>query len=213
MSVPEHPFATRPIVDLQMFKGVPYPADVCYQRLLITGPPGTGKSTHVRRIRGWFEEGYIDLSQPRWWTSRDLAMRPREVHLGFPFNGFERALSVFDAGWLNARPRPLPDLRRILLPPTKKHWFSVNWRGRYVFEFLLPDAAQVLEWRRRRAAEGTHPVDFGLDRDQIERQLQVFRHGAWALHGGGVRVILRAGSDAPPRCFDSAPGAAAQPPP
>lgn len=68
-------------------KGITFPEFVSFRQLLITGPPGAGKSTMIRNLGGWSEEGYIDLSLNRWWTAQSLSLRPREIHLGFPFKG------------------------------------------------------------------------------------------------------------------------------
>ena len=202
------PFASEAIADLQSFNGVSYPLGVRFRQLLVTGPPGSGKSTRVAQIKGWPEEGGIDLSAPRWWTSRDLAVRPREVHLALPLAGFEHGMTVFDPQW---QKQPLPQLEpeRIQIPPPKRHFLSVDWRNRYLFEFLLPPAETILAWRLQRRGREYHPADDTLDDavdngrslGTIEAQVARYRQAALTLHRHGMQVILRQGDDDSPHRF------------
>jgi hypothetical protein len=186
-------FETESIVDLQQYRGIAFPADMKLHQLLVTGPPGSGKSTLIRKVGGWPEEGYIILSANRWWAARMLSLRPREVHLGFPFLGFEEAMTIFDSEWMEAHSDPVLDLDRIRIPPPKRRFYQRNWRGRYVYEFLLPPAHWVFEQRQMRARRKTHRVDERLDLELVERQLETLWMGARYLAHMGLNLYVREG--------------------
>jgi energy-coupling factor transporter ATP-binding protein EcfA2 len=192
---------TQPIEALQHFKGIDFPGDIRFGQILVTGPPGAGKSTLIVRLGGWSEEGYLDLGRKHWWRSEILSVRPREIHLGLPFRGLANAVSVFDAEFLDRDPLPPVDFDRIVLPPRKRFFFSVDWYRRYVFEFLLPPAEVVFERRTERARHSTHPVDAQLSLEICAAQLDVFRRVAEYLHQQGFKVYLREGMDGRPRRF------------
>ena len=80
------------------------------------------------------------------------------MHLSLPFVGRAEALPLFHEDWL-AHWRELSlDLSRILVPPAARRFFSVNWRSRFGFVFLLPPMKSSRR-SRERAKLGTHPID------------------------------------------------------
>ncbi len=190
--------STEFIETLQKFKGIDFPSDIRFRQILVTGPPGAGKSTLIRRLGGWSEEGYLDLARKHWWRSEILSVRPREIHLGMPFLGLENSVAVFDTQFLDRDPLPALDLERIVLPPHKRFFLSVDWYRRYVFEFLLPPAQIIFQRRTERARHSTHPVDEQLSLDICIVQIEVFRRLAEYLHQNGFYVYLREGTETPP---------------
>lgn len=192
----------EPARDVQIIRGVCFPAWVKLGRLLVTGPPGSGKTTLINRLRGWPEEGYIDLTLKGWWKAQSLALRPREIHLGLPFEGFDDGLALFEPDWLKDWQRLSVNFDHIRYPPYKAYPWSVDWRARYEFEFLLPSAEQIFDWRRARALRGTHPVDSNLDLEHIRHQVSLFALTAQHFHRHGMRVYVRRESnDWAPWCF------------
>lgn len=175
---------------LQNIRGVDLPIGLAFVQLLITGPPGAGKTFYINKIHGWPNEGYIDLTRKGWWKDKTLIYRPREIHLGLPFEGFSHALTVFDPEWCNAEPPLCLQLERIQLPPEGQRIMQGNWRQRYIFEFLLPKPDVIFKQRQERKAEGYFPVDEVMTLDMVKRQVAVYQelvlYLCWVCLVGGV---------------------------
>ncbi|MBF0380945.1 MAG: serine/threonine protein phosphatase [Magnetococcales bacterium] len=182
-------------------KGVSFPEKLGLSHLVVTGPPGVGKSTLMGKIGGWPQEGYVDLSMDKWWRSPALSYRPREVHLGFPFEGVENGLAVFDDEWLEAYKSLKLDFDRIKIPPNQNWFLSPDWKSRYVFEFLLPPPKNLLDMRKERKRRGTHLVDKELTLDQVSCQVAIYWAAALHLHRSGLNIYVREGYTANLHCF------------
>ncbi len=174
------------------------PIGLEYLQLIVTGPPGAGKSYYINQIGGWPNEGYIDLTQKGWWKDQTLIYRPREVHLGLPFAGHKEALTVFDKEWLENDPVPTLELNRIKLPPTGEGFLQTNWRQRYIFEFLFPDADLIFNRRKARKKQGYFPVDKNLTLEIVQKQVAAYQEVALYLHRAGMNIYLRSGLDSKP---------------
>lgn len=188
----------EPIEELQNIRGIDLPIGLEFLQLVVTGPPGAGKSYYIEQIGGWPNEGYLDLTQKGWWKDQSLVYRPREVHLGLPFHGTSEALTVFDEEWLNSDPPLELDYRKIVFPPPRKGLLQTDWRNRYIFEFLIPRPSVIYEQRLARQSQGYFPVDDNLSLDMVKRQVDVYREIALYLHRGGLSVYVRKGLDKPP---------------
>jgi len=200
----------EPIKDLQVIRGVELPIGLEFLQLVVTGPPGAGKSYYIEQIKGWPNEGYLDLSQKGWWKDQSLIYRPREVHLGLPFVGIKESLTVFDKEWLKSGTPLELEPSRIVLPPEKKYSFQTNWRTRYIFEFLIPGPSTIYDQRMARQDDGYFPVDEKLTIEMVRQQVAVYREVALYLHRAGLNVYLRKGLHKPPMFF-AEPGIASVP--
>jgi hypothetical protein len=192
------------VPNLRPIKGVPYPVDVSFRHLIVTGPPGCGKSSRIEELGGWPGEAFLDLTRAGWWRDRNLATRPREVHLGFPFAGHREGLALFEEAQ-EGTPELIFEPQRVRLPPMRQTVRPMDWQRRFLLEFLLPPAKKVLAVRRERAAEGTHPVDQEIYREQIEHQLELYFRVAEIFHNAGFRVLVRDDFEANPRVFPDPP--------
>jgi hypothetical protein len=192
-----------PVPDLKSVKGLLLPASVRFRQIVATGPPGAGKSHFIRKLGGWPEEGYIDLTLKNWWRAQPLTLRPREVNLGFPFVGHSRALTVFDKEFLDAEVALEIDESRVLYPPRRRHILSTGWRARYAFFFLMPPAQRVLAGRLGRVNEGVHPVDANVTLAEIERQLALYRRAVLLFHRAEMTSFVIEDFDASPKVLGS----------
>ncbi|MDU9049983.1 MAG: metallophosphoesterase [Candidatus Electrothrix sp. Rat3] len=190
-----------PINKLQNIRGVDLPVGLTFVQLLVTGPPGVGKTFYIKKIHGWPNEGYIDLTRKGWWKDKTLIYRPREIHLGLPFEDFPQALTVFDSEWKDAEKPLRLQLERIQLPPEGYDFLQSNWRQRYIFEFLLPKPDVIFKQRQERKSEGYFPVDEVMTLDMVKRQVAVYQEIVLYLHRVKMQVYIREALDQPPMCI------------
>lgn len=188
------------VENLVLIKGVQYPEGVDFRQILVTGPPGCGKTSLMTQIGGWPEEGYLDLGQKNWWRSPILTFRPREIHFGIPFYGHDESLTVFEPAWLES-PTPI-DFRRIRSPKEDPGLLRTDWREKYVFDFLLPNPEIIYEKRQERISEGSFPVDKNISLEQIRIQVSVYEELAVFFHQQGWKVFIRNSFGGAPRTIE-----------
>ena len=195
----------KEIAEVHIIRGVAFPAKVDIHKLIVTGPPGSGKSTLLHAVGGWPEEGYLDISSPDWWRSPVLVHKPRELHFGLPFVGYEEAIPVYDIKTLDDPSYLELDLLRIPLPPAGGGLLAANFRRKLCFEFLLPLPETLFERRRKRAKNLTHHVDLGLTLEQVREEYNFLLLLAHFFYSSGMNVHIRQESDGPPLLFDEPP--------
>lgn len=194
-------FELEEIKDIEMIADVPFPKGIKTRRLIITGTPGSGKSTLLQKLKGWPEEGYLDISSKDWWLSSALQHKPREIHFGLPYFGHERSFPVYDTESLNEMSRLELDIFRIPLPPPKQGPLSPDWRNKFVFEFQVLPAEKVFAYRQERGKRGTHHVDSGLTLARVEEEVNIYRSLALFFHRAGWNVYVRDNYNGAPKRF------------
>lgn len=177
--------------EIKTINGVSFPKDVDLHKLIISGPPGSGKTTILKSIRGWPEEGYLDLSSKNWWKSPNLAHKPRELHFGLPFKGYQHAVPVYDIQSLDHFSYLELDLFRILLPQPKQNFLSADFRSKMIFEFNLLAPEKLFALRKKRAEQASHHIDNNLTLEQIEEEVSLYNTLALFFHQSGMNVYVR----------------------
>ena len=177
------------VADLTEIRGVCFPKRERFRQIIVTGPPCSGKTTLITALRGWPEEGYLDLAHKSWWRNPILTYRPREVHFGIPFQGFDESHTVLDKEWLEVLSDV--DLERIKIPPGKRWFLDTDWKNKFAFDFQLPPPNLIYNVLMTRAKAGTHPLDAHLTKPIVTKQVQAYEAVALYFHRCGLRVYIR----------------------
>ncbi len=194
-------YELQEIADLEWIEGTPFPKGIKTSKLIVTGTPGSGKTMLVQKIKGWPEEGYLDISSRNWWKSKVFQLKPREIHFGLPFFGHDKSFPVYDMESLNALSRLELDVFRIPLPKPYQGILSVDWRNKFIFEFQILPAEKIFSQRKQRAEGGSHHVDKDLTLERVEEEVNVYRDLALFFHRAGWAVYLREDYNGTPKKF------------
>ncbi len=197
----KNPLATKEVKALCYIKRVSFPQGETFRRVIITGPPGSGKSSLIQKLGGWPMEGYIDLAQKNWWRSPSLSFRPREVHFGIPFQRHKVSRAVYEQEWLE-NPTPI-NLEGIQIPPEKRWLLGSEWKNRYSFYFQLLPPLKTYVARSLRARHGSHHVDKLLTQEIVETQITVYDLLALHFHSHGMKVYIRNSFEGIPRRIEN----------
>lgn len=202
MLVSHKPINREAFVKLKNENGIFYPAKMQTNSWIVVGPPGSGKSYLIEKIKGYPDEVGIDISQEKWWTVEPLTHRPREVHFAFPFKSFDEGLPVYDEKWQGLTEFPELDLERIQIPKKKKFILAPDWRAKFVFDFILPPPSWLFATRQKRqASDDIRLIDIELSPEWVAWQVHIHWQVAWFFHQSGLQVMLRPFNTARPYSF------------
>ncbi len=194
-------YETEEVTELQNIGEILFPLAINPRKLIITGTPGSGKSTLLKKLKGWPEEGCLDITIKDWWKAQLLHTKPRELHFSLPFLGHDESFPVYEVEKLEAVSHLELDVMRIMMPPVKRGLLSADWRGRFALEFQILPAHKLYEHRMQRAMQGTHHVDRGLTLERVEEEVKVYKSLALLFHRSGWFVYLREDYNGVPKRF------------
>ncbi len=98
---------------------------------------------------------------------------------------------MLDDDWLEKHATLEFDFPRLQIPPEKTWFFGINWRSRYVFEFILPNIERVYADRVERAKTGLFPNDRRISEEIVSHQVAFYRTIAWYFWRSGMHVYVR----------------------
>ena len=191
------------LTSLKTIRSVRIPTDIKFRQLLITGPPCVGKTGMAIKLKAWSEGCYIDLAKKGWWNDRALSFRPLEIHIGLPYIGKEESLAGIEPEYLHSSAPLELDLRRLAIPPKGEGFFSINWRKKYAFDFILPPVEKVSAWRTERTKRKPHPGDSLVSEESVKRQLEDYAMVAKYFTLCGMNVFVREGLDKEPKGYNT----------